>query len=373
MKGSGVTLCGNTTKGKDGVWPLNDSNPTPCGLGAAVALVGTYSAGASTTDGAVFTMEGGTIAFNLGRNGTVVMTNDYRLLLVERPDPNSDSTSNSTSCTFYMKGGAIRDNAVMLQGSGVYMYAGAELEMSGNAEISSNQAVWKEGRGSIYSEGSLDIAEGKNKITMSDSAKVSGNSAPSEAGIFVYRNSTLIMKGNAEVSGNTASATGSNSTSKQGSGVTVDIGTLVMSDNAKISGNLKLNATPRTINDKPFPGAGLMIYKGSHVYVSGNAIIYGNNGNQAGHNLGSGTPHSSETLPGDNCNVSADFDEPGATHYYMVTDTDPSYINGVLAESVLTLFSKYDPAQGDPYGTDDDITAATGAGETDYTTTPPPL
>ncbi|MDR0909585.1 MAG: hypothetical protein LBM77_07445 [Spirochaetaceae bacterium] len=220
----GVTLCGNTVDG--GVLH---------GAGSAVAILGSYNGSSDTTDGAVFTMEGGLIAWNHSSTvGTVYM---------------GDTAVNEgykTSCKFIMEGGFVKDNYVTIWGGGVYASSGTTVKMSGNAEISSNTA--NDDGGGIYANDST--------VTMSDDVKVSSNTTAQDGG-GIYVTGTFTMEGNTKFSGNYA-----------------ENGGAVYMDNGSSEVRFTMNGGEICNNTASQSDGG--IYKASGIFKKFGGNVYGN-------------------------------------------------------------------------------------------------
>jgi hypothetical protein len=122
-----------------------------------------------------------------------------------------------------MNGGAISGNTGY-SGGGVSVYYGGDFTMNGSAKVSGNKTTALDGGGVYSYEGT---------ITMSGSAEVSGNTAAANGGGFSLGGGTLTIEGNAKIINNEAAGERS-----YGGGIsTGNHTTITMKDNAEVSGN----------------------------------------------------------------------------------------------------------------------------------------
>ncbi|MDR0909067.1 MAG: right-handed parallel beta-helix repeat-containing protein [Spirochaetaceae bacterium] len=283
----GVTLCGNST--------INGEGEPLFGAGSALALMGTYfDDNTDTDDGAVFTMEGGLIAWNYsGSSGTILISSpEFRL---NDTDEKRDTPAPKTSGKFFLKGGAIRDNYVNNIGGGIYADKGTSIEMTGG-KISDNEAQGKDGGG---------VAVHQGTFKMSGDAEISGNAATGGNGYAggihltysrfemtggIITNNTAVMggggvgiyateftmSGDSEITNNTAGFGGGVwSSGHYGYESIVNI-----SGNAKINGNTTAGE---------WTGGGGMYIEFSELTIEGSAKIFSNEASMGGGiiNLGS--------------------------------------------------------------------------------------
>lgn len=103
----------------------------------------------------------------------------------------------------FVKGAKIYDNITGQEGAGVYVSAGASVEMS-SGEISGNSSQNGAG-GGVYVY--FDSDDGAGSFTMTGGT-ISGNSAKNGGGIFLYGGSYASVTGDSEISGNQASQIG---------------------------------------------------------------------------------------------------------------------------------------------------------------------
>jgi hypothetical protein len=157
------------------------------------------------------------------------------------------------------------DNNVTLQGrsnneiSLVQVNAGSTLAIKGNAKITGNTVS---SSSSYFYGGGVHVNGGS--FTMSGSATVSGNTASNSnygGGVHVSGGS-FIMSGSTAVSGNTASS---------GGGVYVGGGSFTMNDNTTVYGNTASNYG----GGVNVSGSGIFIIMNGNATVSGNTANYG--------------------------------------------------------------------------------------------------
>jgi hypothetical protein len=177
---------------------------------------------------------------------------------LEAGEENTDSLVNIQGGTLTMKGGTIsgniNDNTSSVYGGGVHVNYGTFNMIGG--EIKQNTA-----KGGVGGGVSVEAGPGSNSsstFTMSNGAKVSGNSATREGGGVYVNEGTFIMEGNTvEVSGNNANI--------EGGGVFVNGGIFKMK-----GGEIKHNTAANT-------GGGVSVDSG--IFLISNGTIYGSSEN----------------------------------------------------------------------------------------------
>lgn len=175
-----------------------------------------------------FNLHGGVITGNSAANGGGVAV------------CSTQSNNKSTSRNFNMSGGTISDNQATENGGGVYVENNGRVTVSGG-EIKNNTATKGGGIGGGThgtSSGSIDASTCPPiYITVSDSAKITGNRASVGGGIYAgddaYGYCRFTMTGG-EISGNTSVY--SKNYTYNGGGVYLG-GTMTVSGNAKIVNN----------------------------------------------------------------------------------------------------------------------------------------
>ena len=184
----------------------------------------------------------GTLTLNGNSNGpqTLIMIGEtgYFTLGAGGILANNTATDGGAVCMtggmFTMDGGTIANNTASEHGGAVYM-TGGTFEMSGGS-ITNNTAEFGFG-GALCVDGDNN---NKVTITLSDTAKISNNTATNGGGVFMKGSGTKItLSGTAEISNNKAvSGSGEALATGHGGGVHVDDGTFsIISDSVIITNN----------------------------------------------------------------------------------------------------------------------------------------
>ena len=250
--GSGVYVTGTFTM-NDGTISGNTASATNTNTGAYTANAG--GGGVYVTGNAArFTMNGGTITGNTATATKASGANSY------------GGGVYVTGSAFTMSGGTVSSNTVTVSagtnGFGGGVYADGAFTMSGTAKISSNRAPQGGGAYTVSAFGMSGGEISDNTATASGGGVyagsvsmtggvISGNAAASSGG-GVYTAGTLTMSGTAKISGNSVSGTAVN-------GGGVHAGTVIMGG-GEISGNTAassgggVQATTFTMNNGTISG-----------------------------------------------------------------------------------------------------------------------
>ncbi|MDR2738291.1 MAG: right-handed parallel beta-helix repeat-containing protein [Treponema sp.] len=166
-------------------------------------------------------------------------------------------------------GVTVRDNRAS-EGGGIYGL-GADLYLRGNATIRNNRVTTDEAGGIQIRSGTFFMGDNaevsgntgggiffwESSATIEGDAHISGNICEfTAAGICLYENSDVVLRGNAAVTGNVAGESGG------GAGGIRSV--FVLIENAKVSNNTA-----------EYNGGGIFFVE-SEIYISGNAEIAGN-------------------------------------------------------------------------------------------------
>jgi hypothetical protein len=172
-------------------------------------------------------------------------------------------------------GVTVRDNRA-LEGGGLYGL-GANLYLRGNAAVRNNKVTSDEAGGIQVRSGTFFMGDSaevsgntgggmifwESSATIEGDARISGNICEfTAAGICLYENSDILLRGNAAVTGNEAG--------ESGGGVGGIRSVFVLIENAKVSNNTTA-----------LDGGGIFFVE-SEIYISGNAEIAGNSAGDDG-------------------------------------------------------------------------------------------
>ena len=199
---------------------------------------GKYSGcGVMVNINAAFTMYGGSICGNQDTSGAAGVHVD-------------------TNAVFTMYGGSVTENTVPGD-MGAGIYTAGSTTIGGSAVVSKNSASGGMGAGIYCADGTL-LIEGNAKIT--------GNTAAKGGGVYLYLEDggAVTVRGNAQITGNTAA---------QGGGVYVEKGTLKVSGSVKLTGNVDGSEDRKPSN--------VYLYSGDPITVEGE-LADGENGARIG-------------------------------------------------------------------------------------------
>ncbi|MFP3041478.1 hypothetical protein LQZ19_06605, partial [Treponema primitia] len=243
---------------------------------------GIKGGGVYIASGGTFEMSGGIINTNQAsdKGGGVSAAGKFTMskgtISGNRADDGGGGVYNAGTNEFKMSGGAISSNTANYGGG---VMADKRFTMSGNAEISGNQANFA-GNG-VYMDGS----EGTLAQFNMSGGIISRNTGGLNGGGVVMIHGTFTMSGNAEISSNT--------TSDGGGGITLGVdGNCTMKDNATITGNttggdgggvhvagtLEIAATFHmsggTISRNTAKwGGGVFVMQNSRFFISGGTVV----------------------------------------------------------------------------------------------------
>ncbi|MDR1400050.1 MAG: leucine-rich repeat domain-containing protein [Treponema sp.] len=143
-----------------------------------------------------------------GWGGGVFMRNDAYFIMQDSAELVSNSAYelggglSAWGSNVTMRDSAIiKDNSSVVDAGGAYFYKSAVI-MEGNAEISGNSTATSGGGMAL----GTPIEDGNGStVLLRESARITNNSAAmSGGGLFIGKNNTVVLQGNAEISGNQA-------------------------------------------------------------------------------------------------------------------------------------------------------------------------
>ena len=183
--------------------------------------------------------------------------------------------------SFIMQGGVVRNNIARgdtsSSGGGVYINTSGKFTMSGNAEISYNEANSKYSRGGgIYVNNNSQFTMNggtvsHNKSTVPSSITQISDSDTAGGGVAVNNGGSFIMN-NGTVSYNTSNESGADSVGR-GGGVSIEDAFSSFSMN---SGKVSFNTSGSAANNRVGDGGGVAVFKGGSFTMSGDAEVSDN-------------------------------------------------------------------------------------------------
>ena len=258
----GGTITGNTAEYGGGVYVNNGGTFNMYG-GTISGNNATKGGGGVYVSGGKFEMSGGTISGNTAdrTDGGVGVYNNATFNMSGGTIKSNTATNTKPSyttkgggvgvyqtATFNMSGGTITGNTAN-QGGGVYVKVtgvsvnSGKFEMNGTSSVNGNTAT-QNGGGVYVESGTFDMNDGT--ITGNTA---SGNTADQGNGGGVYvKSGTFTMNGDASVSSNTATNTGSTTNTTYGGGVYVsNNGTFTVSDKPTVTENTDANSAASNV------------------------------------------------------------------------------------------------------------------------------
>ena len=214
-------------------------NCIPVTGGVITHSAGTSNSGVKVDESGTFTLYGGTICGNRfpnksGDYGAGVYVSDSTFNMYGGAIRGNASIFGggvaTDHSTFNMYGGVISDNMASAGGGGVVLLTKSVMNMSGNALISANMVSKMSAAGGGLYISAIFEGEGGNCLNMSEDAKISDNTAFSGGAVYVRQNAQVTMRGNAQITNNTAT--------ENGGGIYIyESAQVTMSDNAQITNN----------------------------------------------------------------------------------------------------------------------------------------
>ena len=212
-------------------------NCIPVTGGVITHSAGTSDSGVKVDESGTFTLYGGTICGNrnISSNyGAGVYVSDSTFNMYGGAIRGNASIFGggvaTYRSTFNMYGGVISDNMASAGGGGVVLLTKSVMNMSGNALISANMVPENSATGGGLYISAIFEGEGGNCLNMSEDAKISDNTAFSGGAVYVRQNAQVTMRGNAQITNNTAT--------ENGGGIYIyESAQVTMRDNAQITNN----------------------------------------------------------------------------------------------------------------------------------------